>query len=177
MVKRIVRFFKHLFSHPWQVKRRFSAQSLQQIEAATTASEVKHTGEIRFVVEAGLHPYEIISKKSPRTRAIELFSLLNIWDTEQNNGVLIYLLLADRDVEIVADRGIDKQVGYDRWDAICHEMEMMFRRGEFEAGVLQGIDAVSAELEKHFSIESIQNKRKKTIQRKRNELSDKPLIL
>lgn len=171
------RFFKHLFSNPWQVKRYFSGQALQKIEAAITASEVKHTGEIRFVVEAGLHPFEIIGKKSPRQRAIELFSLLNIWDTEQNNGVLIYLLLADRDVEIVADRSIDKHVGYDRWDAICHEMEVLFRQGKFEFGVLQGITAVSNELEKHFAVDNIQNKRKRAVQRKSNELPDKPLIL
>lgn len=177
MFKQITRFFRHLFSNPWQVKKHFSAQALQQIEAAITASEVKHTGEIRFVVEAGLHPYEVIGKKTPRARAIELFSLLNIWDTEHNNGVLIYLLLADRDVEIVADRGIDKQIGYDQWDMICHEMEVMFRRGEFELGVMQGLNAVSAALEKHFPMESITNQRKRAVQRKKNELSDKPLIL
>jgi uncharacterized membrane protein len=177
MFKHSMRFFRHLFSSPWQVKRHFSAQALQQIEAAITASETKHTGEIRFVVEAGLHPYEILSKKTPRNRAIELFSLLNIWDTEQNNGVLIYLLLADRDVEIVADRGIDKHIGYDQWDMICHEMEVLFRRGEFEQGVIQGLNAVSAALETHFPIESIKNKRKGSVQRKKNELSDKPLIL
>ena len=74
-------------------------------------AEATHDGEIRFVVEAGLHPYEILFKKTPKKRAIELFGRLNIWDTEHNNGVLIYLLLADRDVEIVADRGIHQHVG------------------------------------------------------------------
>ncbi|QVL46135.1 MAG: TPM domain-containing protein [Methylophilaceae bacterium] len=177
MFTHTMRFFRHLFSNPWQVKRHFSAQALQHIEAAITASESKHTGEIRFVVEAGLHPYEILSKKTPRNRAIELFSLLNIWDTEQNNGVLIYLLLADRDVEIVADRGIDRHIGYDQWEMSCHEMEVMFRRGEFEQGVMQGLQLVSKALEQHFGIDSIKNNRKKAIQRKTNELPDKPLIL
>lgn len=177
MLKRIIRFFRHLFSNPWQVKKHFSTQALQHIESAITASELKHTGEIRFVVEAGLHPYEIMGKKSPRNRAIELFSHLNIWDTEHNNGVLIYLLLADRDVEIVADRGIDKHIGYDQWDMICHEMEVMFRQGKFELGLMQGLNAVSLALEKHFPVEAIKNQRKKTIQRKKNELPDKPLIL
>jgi uncharacterized membrane protein len=175
--KSITRFFKHLLSHPWQVKRHFSALALQNIEAAITASETKHTGEIRFVVEAGLHPYEIAYSKTPRKRGIELFGRLNIWDTEQNNGVLIYLLLADRDVEIVADRSIDKHIGYDNWDAMCHEMEVLFRRGEFEAGVLLGINKVSAALEQHFPIASIKNKRKRSVKRKQNELPDKPLIL
>jgi uncharacterized membrane protein len=177
MFKRIITFFRHLFSNPWQVKRHFSAQALQNIEAAIMASEAKHTGEIRFVVEAGLHPIDVISKKAPRARGIELFGHLNIWDTEYNNGVLIYLLLAERDVEIIADRGIDKYIGYDRWDAICHDMEVLFRRGEFEAGVLQGIAEVSAALESYFPVESIKNKRKRTVLRKKNELPDKPLIL
>lgn len=177
MLSSIARFFKHLFSNPWQVRHHFSTQALQHIETAITESETKHTGEIRFVVEAGLHPYEILSKKMPRARGVELFGRLNIWDTENNNGVLIYLLLADRDVEIVADRGIDKHIGYDNWDMICHEMEVLFRRGEFEAGVLLGIEKVNAALEQYFPIADIQNKRKRAVQRKKNELPDKPLIL
>lgn len=177
MFKSIARFFRHLFSNPWQVKRHFSEQALQNIESAIAASEIKHTGEIRFVVEAGLHPFEIGLNKTPRARGIELFSHLNIWDTEHNNGVLIYLLLADRDVEIVADRSIDKHIGYDGWDAMCHKMEMMFRSGQFEAGVLQGIAEVNTALEKHFPMKAIKNKRKRTTQRKKNELPDKPLIL
>ena len=177
MINKTARFFRHLFSNPWQVKRHFSKRALHNIESAVTASETKHTGEIRFVVEAGLHPYEVLANKSPRARAIELFSQLNIWDTAHNNGVLIYLLLADRDVEIVADRGIDKPIGYDQWDIICHQMEVLFRRGEFEAGVLQGVDAVTAVLEKHFSVTSIKSKRKRPVRRKQNELPDKPLIL
>ena len=177
MLRAIKRFFKHLLSHPWQVNRHFSDTALTRIESAVKTSEKIHTGEIRFVVEAGLHPYEIVYNKTPRKRAIELFGRLNIWDTEQNNGVLIYLLLADRDVEIIADRGIDRHVGYDKWDLICHEMEVMFRSGEFEAGVLQGIEKVNAALVQHFPIEDIKNVRKKSIKSKQNELFDKPLIL
>lgn len=177
MFKRVVRFFRHLLSNPWQVRRHFSAQALQNIELAIRASETKHTGEISVVVEAGLHPYDVLCNKTPRARGIELFGRLNIWDTENNNGVLIYLLLADRDVEIVADRGIDKHIGHDQWDAICHDMELKFRRGEFEAGVLQGVAEVSEALEKHFPIESVKNHRKRTAQRRKNEISDKPLIL
>jgi uncharacterized membrane protein len=177
MFKSIERFFRHLVSNPWQVKHHFSSQALQNIESAITDSETKHTGEIRFVVEAGLHPYEIVCGKTPRARGIELFGRLNIWDTENNNGVLIYLLLADRDVEIVADRGIDKPIGYDRWDAICHDMEVLFRRGEFEAGVLQGIAEVSEALEANFPMDSIKDERKKAVAQQNNELPDKPLIL
>jgi uncharacterized membrane protein len=163
----LIRFFQHLVSNPWQVKRYFSAIALHEIEKAIVTSEKTHAGEIRFVVEAGMHPYEILFKKTPKKRAIELFGRLNIWDTEYNNGVLIYLLLADRDVEIVADRGIDRHVGHDGWEEICREMEILFRKGDFEAGVLQGIEKISAVLEKHFPMTG-DNK---------NEISNKPLIL
>jgi uncharacterized membrane protein len=163
----IFRFIKHTFSHPWQVKSRFSVEALRNIEKAISASEKQHAGEIRFVVEAGLHPYEILCKKTPKKRAIELFGRLNIWDTEYNNGVLIYLLLADRDVEIVADRGIDKHVGHEGWEAICRDMEALFRKAEFEAGVLQGVAEISARLQQHFP----QNGASK------NEVSNKPIVM
>lgn len=163
----IIRFFKHTFSNPWQVKHRFSPAALRNIEKAISASEKTHAGEIRFAVEAGLDPIEILDKKTPKRRAVELFSHLKIWDTEHNNGVLIYLLLADRDVEIVADRGIDRQVGHDGWEAICRDMEVLFRKGEFEAGVLQGISEIGVVLQKHFP----QNGDSK------NEVSNKPVIL
>jgi uncharacterized membrane protein len=163
----VYRFFRHFFSHPWQAKRHFSAEALHNIEQAIKASEKTHAGEIRFIVETGLHPLEILYKKTPKKRALELFGSLNIWDTEHNNGVLIYLLLVDRDVEIVADRGIHKHVGYAGWEKICHDMEVMFRKGEFEAGVLQGIAEISAELEKHFPLTGAN----------KNEISNKPLII
>ncbi len=163
----VIRFIKHLFSHPWQVKQHFSKDALRNIEKAIAVSEKVHAGEIRFVVEAGLHPYEVWCKKTPKKRAIELFGQLNIWDTQHNNGVLIYLLLADRDVEIVADRGIDQPIGHDGWEAICHEMEELFRKGKFEAGVLQGISQISTSLEKHFPQTSAS----------KNEVSNKPLVM
>jgi uncharacterized membrane protein len=162
-----IRFLAHLISHPWQVKRHFSPQALRNIEQAIAKSEQLHAGEIRFVVEAGLHPFEIWFKKTPKARAIELFGRLNIWDTEHNNGVLIYLLLADRDVEIIGDRGIDQYIGHDGWEQICREMEILFRQGQFEAGVLEGIQQISAVLTQHFPAQDTS----------RNELSNKPLIL
>jgi uncharacterized membrane protein len=163
----VLRFFKHMFSSPWHVHRHFSKQSLVTIEKAIEASENKHAGELRFVVEAGLHPVEIFYKKTPKKRALELFGRLNIWDTEYNNGVLIYLLLADRDVEIVADRGIHRLVGDAVWDQICHEMELLFRHGEFEAGVLLGITKISAELEQHFPLDA----------QHKNEIPNHPIVL
>jgi len=163
----IIRFFAHFVSNPWQVKRHFSVIALHEIEKAIAASEKIHSGEIRFVVEAGLHPIEILYKKTPKKRAIELFGRLNIWDTEHNNGVLIYLLLADRDVEIIGDRGIHQHLDDDGWEKICTEMEALFRKGEFEAGVLHGIDKISAVLKKYFPQKGAS----------RNEISNKPLVL
>ncbi len=170
-LKSIVRFFKHLVSNAWQVRQHFSDEALHNIEQAIKISEAAHEGEIRFVVEAGLHPMEILYKKTPRKRAIELFSLFRVWDAEHNNGVLIYLSLADRDVEIVADRGIHQHVGNADWEHICHQMELQFRQGDFEAGVLQGIANIGALLETHFP-HSTSNGMKKP-----NELPNAPIIL
>ena len=170
-LKSIVRFFKHLISHVWQVRQHFSESALLNIERAIQASEKSRNGEICFIVEAGLHPMEVLYKKTPRKRAIELFSLFKIWDTEHNNGVLIYLLLADRDVEIVADRGIHQHVGNAAWEQICHQMELQFRSGDFEAGVLQGIADIGALLATHFP-HFASNETKKA-----NELPNAPIIL
>lgn len=163
----ILRFIRHLFSMPMQVNKHFPTSALHRIEQAITNSETKHTGEIRFVVESSLHPLQLLGNLSPRSRAIELFGRFNIWDTEQNNGVLIYLLLADHDVEIVADRGIHRLVGNQGWETICHDMEVLFRRGEFEAGVLQGIANMTAVLAQHFPANG-SNK---------NELPNQPIII
>jgi uncharacterized membrane protein len=172
-----LRFAKHLVSHRWQVKRYFSDISLHNIEKAIEVSESQHQGEICFVVEAGIHPYDIIQKKSPRKRALEIFSRLHIWDTEENNGVLIYLLLADRDVEIVADRGIHNLIGNATWSAICSEMEVMFLRGQFEAGVLYGVSKIGALLQQHFPLDNAENTTLNKAKKSRNEISNKPVIL
>lgn len=166
-MRRLTRLFRHLFSAPWQVHGYFSREALHRIETAIRESERLHAGQLRFAVEMALHPYALFKKKTPRQRALELFAQLGVWDTAQNNGVLIYLLLADHDVEIVADRGIHAHVGAAQWETVCHEMEAMFRRGEFEAGVLLGIDRISALLQQHFS----------PLQDHGNELSDAPVLL
>ena len=167
----LIRFLKHLLSTAlptsWQVRKHFSGDAFSRIEKAIKTNEQKHIGEIRFVVEAALHPMEILGKKTPKKRALELFSRFTIWDTEQNNGVLIYLLLADRDVEIVADRGIHQHVGNDGWEHICHAMELQFRRGDFEAGVLQGLTEIGYLLQKYYPANSENS----------NELPNAPIIL
>jgi uncharacterized membrane protein len=163
---KIVRFCKHL-AGPGHVRKHFPPSVLKNIEHAIRETENTHNGELRFVIEAALHPYALWQGETPRQRAIELFAKLGIWDTEHNNGVLIYLLLADHDVEIVADRGIHGHVGPEGWEAICRRMETAFRKGEFEAGMLAGIREIGVVLQKHFPANG-SNK---------NELPDEPLVV
>jgi hypothetical protein len=146
----LVRALKHLLAGRWQVARHFPKASLLAIEEAIRRSETTHMGELRFAVEAGLDWHELLHGVTPRQRAIEVFSQLRVWDTEHNSGVLIYLLLADRRVEIVADRGIHARVGDAGWGAICREMEAEFGAGRFEQGVLLGLERISALLRQHF---------------------------
>ena len=146
----IKRIGRHLIEHRWRVRRDFPPRVLDAIERAIRAGEATHSGQIRFVVEGALDGAPLFRNQPARERAIDVFSHLRIWDTAHNNGVLIYLLLADRDVEIVADRGINAKVGSAGWEAICREMELDFAAGRFEQGAIKGIEAVSRELAKHF---------------------------
>ena len=146
----IGRIGKHLLHHRWWQRRYFPPTVLAAIEAAIKAGEAAHAGQVRFVVEGALDGAPLFRGQSARERALDIFSQLRIWDTAHNNGVLIYLLLADRDVEIVADRGIDAKVGAAGWEKICAAMEVDFRAGNFERGVIKGIAAVSREMAVHF---------------------------
>ncbi len=144
------RHIKHLMTMPWRVRRAFPRASLQAIQQAIHRSRAQHVGEIRFVVEGALHGARLYHGQSPRERAIEVFSMLRMWDTEHRNGVLIYLLLADRAVEIVADRGAHVKIGSPEWERICHTMEAAFKEGRYEEGVLRGIERVTQCLAQHF---------------------------
>lgn len=161
------RIGKHLLGNRSRVRKAFSPRALAAIEQAIKASETCHAGQIRFVVEGALDGAPLFRDQSARARAIDVFEQLRIWDTTHNNGVLIYLLLADRDVEIVVDRGIDAKVGKPGWEAICQMMEAEFRAGRFEQGVIKGIDAVTQHLTTHFprNVASV------------NELPDAPVVL
>jgi len=163
----IKRILKHLVMTQWQVDRAFSRQNLIAIEQAIKASEIAHAGEIRFVVEGALDGVPLFKGQSARERAIDVFSQLRIWDTEHNNGVLIYLLLADRDVEIVADRGIHSKVGSREWENMCQAMETAFRQARYEGGVVAGIQTATQHLVKHFPASGTGQ----------NELPDKPVVL
>jgi uncharacterized membrane protein len=147
----IKRIGKHLLEHRWRARRDFPPRVLERIEQAIKTGEATHSGQVRFVVEGALDGAPLFRNQPARERALDIFSQLRIWDTAHNNGVLIYLLLADRDVEIIADRGIDAKVGADGWENICKQMEADFRAGNFERGAVKGIEAVSRELARHFA--------------------------
>jgi uncharacterized membrane protein len=132
------------------VHLRFPKATMQAIEDAIATEERRHDGELRFAVEAALPLADLIAGTSAHERAIELFSRLRVWDTEQNAGVLIYLLLADRRVEIVADRGIHARVGATAWEAICGAMQREFAQRRFEQGAITGVRAISDLLATHF---------------------------
>lgn len=161
------RLARHLIATPWSVGRALPPAALARIEHAIRESERVHGGQIRFAVEASLEPSAVWRGMSAADRALDVFSLLRVWDTAHNNGVLVYLLLADRDVEIVADRGIHQHVGGPRWEAVCRGMEAHFRQGRFEQGVLEGIAAISVHLESHFPRAGDAG----------NELPDRPVVL
>lgn len=162
-----VRIARHLLMPAWRAGVAFPPAARVRIEQAIGRSERTHAGQIRFAVEASLDLPSLLRNVTARERAIEAFSLLRAWDTEHNNGVLIYLLLADHDVEIVADRGIHARVGAQAWERICHDMEACFRARRFEQGVLAGIAEVGALLAAHFPASG----------RGDNELSDAPVLI
>ena len=148
------RIVRHLCTPHRAVRRAFPAKALQAIEEATRQSETLHRGQIRFAVEASMEWRPLWRGQTPRSRGREVFSMLGVWDTAENNGVLIYLLLADRHVEIVADRGVHERAGSPAWEAICRRMEAAFRRGQFEAGVIDGIQAVTGILAREYPASS-----------------------
>jgi len=163
----IKRIGNHLLLNRWRVRRAFPRAALAAIEKAIKTSEATHSGQIRFAAEGALDGVPLFKDQPARERAIDVFAELRVWDTEASNGVLIYLLLADRDVEIVADRGFNDKVTPAEWEAICRAMEVEFRAKKFEGGVLKGIAAVTQLLAKHFPSHGAH----------RNELPDKPVVL
>jgi uncharacterized membrane protein len=137
------RLMRHLLTTHWQLRRDFAPAVLEDIKAAIRDSECQHSGQVRFAVESALHGLRLLRNQTPHQRALEVFAGLHMWDTEHRNGVLIYLLLADRAVEIVVDRGAHRRVDPKVWLRICRQMESEFRAGRFQEGVLNGIHGVT----------------------------------
>ena len=161
------RALRHLLTDQWSLRRAFAPTAMRAIRDSICAQERRHGGELRFAVEAALPLLYLWRGQDARSRAVELFGQLRIWDTEHNSGVLIYLLLADKRVEIVADRGIHDKVGASAWESVCAEMQRSFAAGRFEQGVCFGVTAISDLLATHFP----------PLRGRRNELPDEPAVL
>ncbi len=159
------RLARHIFMPRRGLRRAFDEAALASIEKAISATEKTHGGEIRVALEASLEPAELFSDLTPRERALQAFSQLGVWDTELNNGVLIYVLWADHDVEIVADRGFNGRVSAQQWSDVCHRMEQLFSQGAAAQAMVAGIQAAGALIARHFPAAD------------RNELPDRPVLL
>ena len=147
-----LRLLKHRKVDETDAKQLLGDGAVQRIAERVAASERHHSGEIRVCVEAGLPLSYLERDASARERAVMMFAKLRVWDTEYNNGVLIYLLLAEHAIEIVADRGLARHVDATEWQRITATMSAAFRAGDFEAGLNQAIDAVDALLAEHFAL-------------------------
>jgi uncharacterized membrane protein len=163
----LARYWSHFVTDRGDVHRLFPKEELDRIQHVIADGEARHTGQVCFAIEAALPLPRLWHKVRSRQRALEVFGLLRVWDTEANDGVLLYVLLADRSVEIVADRGIDARVGDAAWQAICRKIEAAFRDGRFTEGVEQGATDISALLAEHSPRTAPG----------RNELPDAPVVL
>ena len=148
--------FKRILKHRWldegDANRAVPVDMVERLMRRVAASERRHSGEIRICVEAGL-PVSYLWRNAPaRERAITLFGKLRVWDTELNNGVLIYLLLADHAIEIVADRGLNQRVTEAQWKAMVDNLGAAIRAGNYEDGLTQALEEVSAVLVQHFPL-------------------------
>jgi uncharacterized membrane protein len=160
------RFLRHIVMHPARATRAFPPRVMDAIQAEIRAQEATHRGEILFVVEAELSTWQLWHDVRPRERAREVFALRGAWNTEENNGILIYVLLAERVVEIVADRGIAARVEEAQWRSVCADMERAFAGGRFEEGAVAGVRGVAALLEREYPGA-----------RHANELPDRPALI
>jgi len=161
------RLLTHLSMPDWLARRPVSVADLAAVTTAIAASETRHRGELRFVLEGALPIDALWHDHTARQRAIQLFSELRVWDTSDNSGVLIYVQLIDRRVEILADRGINAKVAQSEWDAICREMEIAFGAGQWRSGAASAVTRAGELLAQHFP----------ATDENPNELPDSPLVI
>jgi hypothetical protein len=164
---KLLRLLRHLATTRWSTRRHFPPAVRDAIEQAIGECEARHGGEIRFVVETAFDLPELLRGLPTRVRALQVFGQFGVWDTAHNNGVLIYVLMADRAVEIVADRGIASRIHQHEWEAVCRQMQHHYREGRFRDGSVVGILGVGALLGRHFPGKTASD----------NELPDQPVFL
>lgn len=171
MLRRIQRVFKHRWAD--EAQRTFSEARLQKLQALIANSELLHSGEIRICIEAGLPNSYLLRPDAMsallRQRALAQFGRLRVWDTEHNNGVMIYLCLAEHAIELIADRGVNQFVPTGQWDLVVKRLGATLGRGDFEGGLIEAISEVSAVLQQHFPLTKGQSNS--------NELPDAPVLI
>jgi uncharacterized membrane protein len=145
--QKLRRVWRHRLASDRQVRATFDDAAFRRIEGAIAAGEALHRGEVRFAVEAELDLYRLWAGMTPRERALQVFSEQGIWDTEENTGVLIYLLWADHAVEIIADRTAHRSLPASGWQAICEAMAQACRENRHVEGVVAAVDAVNRTLQ------------------------------
>jgi uncharacterized membrane protein len=165
---RMQRLFANLFDGWFQLNKRFSSEVLDDMTDAISKGEHTHLGEVRFAIESRLAVADVLNGLDARTRAHQVFGMLRVWDTEHNCGVLIYLLMAEHRIEIVADRGIAHRVKEDEWAAMCSAMQESFAAGQWRVGALRGISDVNDLLARHFPSHG---------KARPDELPDRPVLL
>jgi len=164
----VARIVRHRWLDESHLRRALPAELLQRLTQRVQASEQRHTGQLRIYAEAGLPMSYLWRRATPRDRAVAMFGKLRVWDTEHNNGVLIYLLLAERAIEIVADRALARHVSQAQWQAIATRLGGALREDRFEDGLAQAVDEVTALLAAHFPATPGEVRR--------NELPDEPVL-
>jgi uncharacterized membrane protein len=146
----LTRWLRHLWLDAADSRRCLTRAGLQRLEEAVTRSEARHLGELRLCVEGGLGVPDLWRGLEARERAVQLFSQLRVWDTSYNNGVLIYLLLADRRIEILADRGLHARTAPDFWTTLASRLSDTLHQGDFESGLALAIEEIGLLLHQHY---------------------------
>lgn len=166
-MKTLSRLIRHLRTTTADGRRAFPEAALKAIEDAIAHGETRHRAEVRLVIEPSLSLQAVLNGMSPRERARQLFAQYGVWDTEENCGVLIYINLADHQVEIVADRGVGRVISPGDWEAICRTMTSGFARGEYRDSVIAALGELNTLLQRHYPDDGSTH----------NQLSNKPVML
>lgn len=166
-MKTLSRLIRHLCTTTGAGRRAFPESTLKAIEKAITHGETCHRAEVRMIVEPSLTAQAVLNGVSPRERARDLFSQYRVWDTEENCGVLVYINLADHQVEIVADRGVGRLIAPRDWETICRRMTQGFAAGNYHDSAIAALDDLNALLQKHYPDDGSTH----------NQLSNQPVML
>ena len=166
-ISRARRLWRHLVTDRGHVHGAFPPEELVRVENAIAEGERRHSGQVCFAIEAALPAARVWQGVSPRERALEVFGLLRVWDTEHNDGVLVYVLLADGAIELVADRAVAARIPQPEWDGICRRIETEFAVGRYREGAIAAIEAVGAQLARHFPAQRGES----------DELPNQPILL